>query len=389
MEKFGELNEFTQRALEIGHEGGVDAGHDAVKLLQQGKAENPKCLITSNMLAIALMTVGRIKEGLKEFENRFGYLQTNNSPVNEMPIRMRNRYNKVPVWDGKSDLKNKTILIIWEGGYGDTIQNIRYLTRLKDKGAKVIYELKNSLCKLIENAPGIDQIKTCSDSSFKTLFLEKVDQTGIDYVISAGSLLYLFDPELNNIPWEFPYLFPKESNSDAVKIVREHPARIKIGIVWAGVHGHGNDFRRSTFKRAFIPLTKIDGVQLFSLQKGEMDRTWEDKSGQLQKINLLEGSENLGDIDLGPMLFDWNDTATVAKELDAVVSVDTSMAHLAGALDVPIWLLLPHKRWAEWRWQRDWYRSQRKINQEIEGDWKTVMERVVKEIYEWKIQKDI
>lgn len=387
MEKFGELNEFTQRALEIGHEGGRDAGAKAVALLQQGKAENPKCLVTSNMLAIALMTVGKIKEGLEEFENRFGYLQTNNSPVNELPIRMRNRYNKVPVWDGKSDLTNKTVLVIWEGGYGDTIQNIRYLKKLKDRGATVIYELKNSLCKLLENTPGIDKIKTCNDSTFKALFLERVNQAGIDYVVSAASLLYLFDPELNNIPWEFPYLFPKESNSEAVKIVRSCSNKIKIGIVWAGVHGHGNDFRRSTLKKEFQPLAKIEGVQLFSLQKGEMTRNWEDKTGKLSSVNLLEGSENLGDIDLGPLLLDWNDTAAVAKELDAVVSVDTSMAHLAGALDVPVWLLLPHKRWAEWRWQKDWYKSQRKINQEIEGVWP--IEKVAKEIYEWKTSKSI
>jgi hypothetical protein len=190
-------------------------------------------------------------------------------------------------------------------------------------------------------------------------------------VVSIHSLLYYFDPDLNATPWTFPYVFPQSSDSKAVHLVKDCTAKKKIGIVWAGKPGHGNDQRRSTFAKNFLPLKDIPGAQLFSLQKGDMIR---------QFGNLNEGIEALDFIDLGPLLLSFNDTAAVLKELDYLVSVDTSIVHLAGALDIPAKTLLPERNWAEWRWQKEWYRSQKKFYQNTDGDWQGLLKEVADDI---------
>ena len=269
-----------------------------------------------------------------------------------------------------------------EAGFGDMIQNIRYLPQLKALGPKVILDVKEELYKLLLNTKGVDQVikftkeerANVFGSTFTNLGL-KLDLPPHDYVVSLHSLVYYFDPNLEKIPLEFPYIFPQPSTSEAVKVVKEHKAKIKAGITFCGNPNNDSDDHRSTYKRNFVPLMKIPGVQLFSLQKGKMERDWNGK------INLLEGGEVLDSIDLAPMIKDFNDTAAVLQELDALVCVDTSVGHLAGALDLPVWSALPDgQKWGDFRWQKKWYNSQKLFFQTVPEDWILLLEKITQDL---------
>jgi len=353
---------------------------EATAVLDQAHKMMPECPVIARYLSIGLLKQGNFTKGLELFERRFEH------PIPEGPPcpfgytvgpRLRERYDK-PYWDGIKNIKNKTIFVFNEGGHGDLIQNVRYLPKLKALCDKVILEVKNETLRIMQGVEGVDEVIPCGSFSQLLFFnrkqnLDKINKA--DYVVSLHSLMRYFDPDLVNIPWNFPYLSPISDNKELAEVVCNHPAKKKIGIVWAGKPGHGNDNRRSTFMKSFLPLKNIPKVQLFSLQKGEMKRSWDDR-----EVDLLAGGEILESIDLGPMLNDFADTAMVLKELDALVCVDTSIGHLAGALNTPVWTLLPTKCWAEWRWQRKWYESQRVCFQTEDGNWQELVERVALEL---------
>ena len=260
------MNEFYDQAIPYLLNGQWE---ESLGLLRKAKEVNPKCPVVRRMLSSVLLTLGYFKEGLEEFECRFE-MPLEDSPNLagfEVGAKIRLRYYKTPYWDGKKDIKNKTILVFNEGGAGDIIQNVRYLSELKSKCNKVVFECKQELCKLIDGTQGIDELTPCGSIS-SMLFFEKPYSKPIDYVVSLHSLMHYFDPELNNIPFKFPYLTVKSSDSEALEIVDKYKDKFKIGIVWAGIKGHGNDKRRSTFKKNFRHLQDMPNSQLFSLQKG-------------------------------------------------------------------------------------------------------------------------
>jgi hypothetical protein len=353
--------------------------HEATDVLEKARDLLPGCPIIRRVLSVGLLATGRFREGFSEFEWRFKRPLPNSVeslayPVYEAAWRLGASYEK-PFWDGKDSLEGKKILVFNEGGFGDIIQNTRYLPLLKERGAYVVLEAQPEVKKVLEKSPGIDEI-FAGGKKFDKIFLKEDNAvcSRMDYCVSINSLPYFFTPDLDHIPFEFPYVFPQEENCEAVDIVRKCNAELKIGITWAGNLGHGNDHRRSTYKRNFLPLCG-DGIQLFGLQKGDMKRG---------DIDLMEGGEVLNSIDLGEMLGDFNDTALVLRELDCLVSIDTSIAHLAGAMGVPLWTALPFRCWTEWRWQKHWYSSQRVIHQETENGWLESMGRIKKEILAWK-----
>lgn len=341
----------------------AQAFSEAVKL-------NSECALTHCQFANVLLALGRFEEGLKEDEWRFKA----HSGLRASRIRFPG-----PDWDGKASLAGKRVIVYNEQGLGDGIHFARYLPCVKKLGAYVILEIQEEIAKLIEESPYVDEIILRKDYS------EKVEFPQHDYVIPMGSFMYFFDPKLDCIPMDVPYLYPKTLNANEFVNIIRSCNKFKIGIIWAGSPWHTNDNLRSIHLKYFKPLSDMEEVQLFSLQKGNMCRTWMkgknvlwEGNDEYEVVNLLDDSEGIKHIDLSGYLKDFNDTAQVLKELDVLVAVDTSTSHLAGALGLNVILLLP---WAhEWRWLKNWYPTMRLIKQPKQNDWQGCLMLATEEI---------
>jgi len=188
-----------------------------------------------------------------------------------------------------------------------------------------------------------------------------------DYYIHLMSLPKVFGTDVGSIPAAVPYLVPSLERTEEWGRRIGGQGVCNVGIVWAGDAAHVRDRHRSIPLSAFAPLAKIQGVRFYSLQKGA------------QASELSTSSAGLTPVDLGPDLRDFADTAAAIVHLDLVITVDTSVAHLAGALGKPVWVLLPTP--ADWRWMtgRDdspWYPTMRLFRQRRQGDWQEVILRV-------------
>jgi len=261
------------------------------------------------------------------------------------------RHQNIPAWGG-GGLHNLTLLIHSEQGYGDTIQLIRYGSLLSEQGTRVILETHAPLRRLMQSAPGVDQVLVRGESL-----------PDVDLQVPILSLPHFCATTLDTVPASIPYLRPPADEAmnfgDGV-----HGADTRVGIVWSGRPSHKNDRNRSCSLSYFRPLGQIPGVRLFSLQIGGKDAE-------------LDGDDI---VDLSPLLEDFAATASAIAGLDLIVSVDTAVAHLAGAMGKPCWLLLPFA--PDWRWLLDrddspWYPSLHLFRQERPGDWSVVMKRVI------------
>ena len=316
----------------------------------------PNSPVTHCQLSDVLIVQGKFDEGLKEGWWRF--------ETNKRIKQFRKRYNK-PDWNGE---KGKKILIFNEAEFGDAIQFSGYITAFKElTEGHIIFEAAPEIYNLYLNFPAIDELIEYNEKG--------TPQVEYDYVIAVSDLPCFVDPNLEKLPFSVPYITPQK---------REIPIncdKVKIGIVWAGYQFHDDDNTRSCMLKFFKPLSELENVQLFSLQKGPMVRTWpKEKTGSIfngiddiKVVDLIEDSE-VDFIDLAPQLNDFNDTANALQSLDVLVSVSTSIVPLAGALDVPVFLLLSYAY--EWRWQRQWYPNVSIFRQESEGDWKSLLETV-------------
>jgi hypothetical protein len=181
------------------------------------------------------------------------------------------------------------------------------------------------------------------------------------------SLPLIFATRSDSIPASIPYLFADSELSSQWSARLSNSTGKKVGIVWAGAAGFANDRNRSLPLALLAPLAQIADVNLYSLQKGEASVQ---ASSLEQKMNLIDHTA---------LLNDFADTAAAIANLDLVISVDTAVAHLAGAMGKPIWLLLPYS--PDWRWllERDdspWYPTMRLFRQKTAGNWPETMERV-------------
>ncbi len=267
-----------------------------------------------------------------------------------------------PAWVGHDSIEGKRIFVYNEQGLGDAIQFCRYIPLLAAKGAQVIVEVIEPLRRLMSGLTGVAQ---CISST------EKLPE--FDYHCSINSLPIIFKTRLETIPSATPYLQTPAQTSDWE--TRLGPKdRPRIGLVWSGNPKHGNDKNRSASLRAFLPLLDIDAT-FVSLQK---DVRPDDQA------MLKELSDTI--IDLGPSLNDFADTAALISHLDLVICVDTSVAHLAGALGKPVWILLPFT--PDWRWMLDrddspWYPNARLFRQDENREWPSVIGRMQKALGEF------
>ncbi len=298
--------------------------------------------------SFVLMLTGNLEEGWPEYEWR---LHTKD----RIP-----RTFQQPRWDG-TPLNGKSILVHAEQGIGDTIQFVRYLPMVKAKGGHVIFECQKDLFRLLKNNAGFDEIIEKASASKKNSYF--------DVQVPLLSLPGIFGTTFKNIPSNVPYITVDPEPVKQWNERIENNDDLKIGIVWAGSPHHKNDRNRSCKLEDFAQLAEIPGLSFYSVQKGPASAEAFNPPGGMKIINLEDS------------LIDFADTAALIANLDLVISVDTAVAHLAGAIGKPVWNLLPFA--PEWRWllNRDdspWYPRMRLFRQTKPNNWIEVFEQVKK-----------
>ncbi len=289
--------------------------------------------------SLALLQLGNYSEGWRDYEIRWE------------ATPFKRRAFPQPPWRGES-LASKTLLIHAEQGLGDTIQMLRYAPLAAGLGARVILECQPELAALARTVQGIDAVITRGNPL-----------PDFDVEIPAMSLPRAFQTTLETIPNKTPYLRADPHLSSLWQARLEQlPARRKVGLVWAGGEKHPANSKRSMAPQHLAPLAAIPDTAWISLQKGP--------PAALLPFPLHDWTSELQD---------FSDTAALVQNLDAVITVDTAVAHLAGALGKPVWILLPFSpdfRWLMDRTDSPWYPTARLLRQTSPGDWKGVVERL-------------
>ncbi|MBV8889387.1 MAG: tetratricopeptide repeat protein [Alphaproteobacteria bacterium] len=257
-----------------------------------------------------------------------------------------------PEWRGEP-LGGAAILLHAEQGFGDILHFVRYVPLVAARGGRVILEVPPELLCLLGGIEGAERVIACGEPL-----------PDFAWHCSLLSLPLAFGTELSTIPARVPYI---ETPAPSGRILPPAPDRLRVGLVWAGRPQHNRDRYRSLPLAALAPLGRVDGVSFHSLQKGEAAQ------------QIAQHGPALRLDDLGDRLHDFTDTAAAIAGLDLVISVDTAVAHLAGALGKPVWLMLS---WIpDWRWLMDredspWYPTARLFRQPAYGDWDGVVEQV-------------
>jgi hypothetical protein len=255
-----------------------------------------------------------------------------------------------------SDLTGRRLLLWAEQGLGDTIQFVRYATQFARQGARLVLECAPQLERLMQSLSGIDSVVTRETSPGE-----------FDVHLPLLSVPRLFGTTTHSIPAAVPYLAPAAADRERWRAELGGGEGLRVGLVWAGSPTHADDRNRSIAPELLEPLLELPGVRWFSLQIGA--RADHAPRGPLT--------------DLAPRLVDFAETAAVIANLDLVLSVDTAVAHLAGAVGAPVWTLLPYV--PDWRWMLDrddspWYPTMRLFRQQHRGEWQPVIERVAAEL---------
>jgi tetratricopeptide (TPR) repeat protein len=337
------LNNLSMSLMEVGR-------HDeALTYIDKALQLNPNHSNARYNRGLIRLLRGEFKSGFRDYEERYNPKRKSQNQIIIPDIR-------VPKWLGQ-DVKGKKILVWQEQGAGDIIQFARFAKELNILGAEVWFAVNSGLENLINTCPWISRV---------VLKNEVKKDLEIDYWVMAMSLPHLLDlSRIDQI--ETPYF-----NIDPIKITAwknrfKNINKQKIGIVWAGNNAHTNDRYRS------LPI-----AQLIELVKG-LDFSWiviqQNKAEDKELLN-----NNLSSvIDVSHELKDYTDTATLLTNIDLLITVDTSVTHLAGALNVPTFLMLPAN--PDWRWglnseKNAWYKSVRLFRQDNLNEWSTVIGKI-------------
>ena len=310
-------------------------------------------------LATALLTGSDHECGWQEFEWR--WRSDNNSLV---PNR---RGLRQPGWLGREALAGKTILLQNEQGLGDTLQFCRYAKQVRALGARVILEVQPPLFEVLSDLEGVDQL--LPDTA------KKIPE--VDYHCSLLSLPLALGTTLETIPNQVPYIRSRPEKASAWKARLAPSDALRIGLVWSGNFVANHPELKATHARRNIPLQKLaplhmEGVTFYSLQKGQP------AEAELPAL-IQAGWGGPPIIDFTAELHDFSDTAALIDHLDLVISVDTSTAHLAGAMGKPVWVLNRFDTCWRWMLERDdspWYPTLKLYRQTAPDDWNGVVERV-------------
>lgn len=295
-----------------------------------------------------LLAVGRLPEGWHHSEFRF---------LTPHFLARRPQLGR-PAWSGQ-DLQGRTVLLRAEQGIGDTLQFARYAALVKALSATVHIAVPPELARLAEGIAGVDRV-----------FVIRQDESAsqFDYHVPLLSLPRIFGTDLASVPAAVPYVHadPERAQRWAARLAGDRAA-LRVGLVWGGNPRNAEDRFRSLPLSALAPLAGIPGVRYYALQKGPREHDADTPPPGLDIVNL------------GPELADFADTAAVVAQLDLVVSVCTSVAHLAGAMGKPLWVML--HRAADWRWLTErsdcpWYPTARLFRQTRRGEWSDVVDGV-------------
>ena len=252
------------------------------------------------------------------------------------------------VWNGMR-LPTGRLLVVGDQGYGDTVQFARYIPMAAERCQELIFGCSEELAPLLRDLPGVAQY------SYRW-----TDVPGHAAHIRLSSLPYLFNTVPETIPARTPYLKAPPERTAAWRARLPASGAMRIGLAWTGRPTHPNDRRRSVPLAALAPFAAAGNATFVSLQKPM-------PPGDLGTMALFPGMT-----DLSSALTDFGETAAMIENLDLVITVDTSIGHLAGALGKPVWILVPKA--ADWRWMLErsdspWYPSVRLFRQPRAGDW--------------------
>ncbi|QVN23618.1 tetratricopeptide repeat protein [Burkholderia pyrrocinia] len=325
---------------------------------------------TTFNLSLVLLAMGQYEEGWRLYEARYrpSSYWGDDAPHHVLPKL------PAPLWQGES-LDGKSLVVWPEQGLGDVVQFARYLPLLKRRGLSMLTVVcPAALTNLIATVDGVDRCVGLDDASALPTH---------DYACPIMSLPLRCGTTIDTIPATVPYL---RVPAPLVERWRSSvPAGgFKVGLVWAGdprpdqAQAHATDRRRSLSASAYLPLLQIPGVSFVSLQKGETTR---------RQIDTIPSS--IRPVDPMEHVRDFADTAAIISHLDLVITVDTSVAHVAGALNKPVWILSRFD--GCWRWFADrddspWYPGARLFRQSEPGQWADVVERVVSALEHHRVE---
>ncbi|MFL9924943.1 tetratricopeptide repeat protein [Herbaspirillum lusitanum] len=327
---------------------------EAIECYRLALKLNPDDVDAKVNLALSLLVLGRLQEAWPLYEWRW-----------EGRSADPYRHADIQPWSGASSPQGKRILLWAEQGHGDTIQFCRYATQLAAQGAKVILEVPPSLHALMQSLAPEAGIEVVSNDA---------PPPAADFQLPLMSLPLIFDTDMESIPSATAYLQPSRHKREQWQPAAKLPAagaaskRRRIGLVCSGNAGNQNDARRSIALQEFAPLfDKINDADFFLLQP---DPRAADLAFLRTRTDIAWPGEQV---------IDFDDSAALIASMDLLISVDTAAAHLAGALGIPVWILLP---WApDWRWflGRDdspWYPAARLFRQTLAGEWGEVLAEV-------------
>ncbi len=299
----------------------------------------------------ALLLCGELSAGWPLYENRFATW-----------LPHERRHTHVPQWRGDFPLRGRTILLHAEQGLGDTLQFIRYAPQVAALGATVRLEVQPAIAPLLKNFPGV-----------ASLHLQHEQLPAFDCHCRLLSLPLAFQTTVETIPAATPYLSVPLTPHTSLLPPRRAASTRRVGLVWQGNPNHENDHNRSLpFAQLRTLLDAQPELEFISLQKPECAEFVAYARERSANASLIPLISNLP-------LNSFADTATVIAELDLVIAVDTSVAHLAGAMGKPVWLLLPFS--PDWRWllgrtDSPWYPSMRLFRQSAVGDWSAPLREI-------------
>jgi tetratricopeptide (TPR) repeat protein len=319
------------------HEAAMDSFERVIDL-------EPDNVVARFELSTILLSLGQFENGWKEYEWR---KKLKDHPTRPVP------FEQAP-WDGKH-LGGRRILLECEQGFGDIIQFSRYASLVADRGAEVILGCPESLRPVMQTLRGVSEVVT-----------GRHNLPQFDTYASLLSLPLIFGTVLENIPRDIPYLRAPSRDGSSPRWVNQSPG-LKVGLVWSGNQANRAGRYRSMRLDFFGPLLHLPGICWHSLQVG----------GGADELAMPAFAGRIAD--LGRRFASFGDTTQAIAELDLVIAVDTSVAHLAGALGKPVWTLLPFD--ADWRWMTGrqdspWYPTMTLFRQPKPGDWTEVIRQI-------------
>jgi tetratricopeptide (TPR) repeat protein len=368
LDRTSEAIAVTERAIEIDpafakaysnlseclrDEGRIDEAFDASRTAISLPSHDPMLQFNH---ALALLMNGDYEAGWATYEvrRRAGVLTP------------RERVFPVPEWRGEA-LAGRTLLLHAEQGLGDTLQFVRFVRELVQPGVSIVLECQRPLVDLLQSIGSLQIVP------------QGASLPHFDVHLPLMSLPHVLGTRLQSIPADVPYL-----TADAVRIAGwkarlGQTGDLNVGVVWSGNPEHKWDRRRTMAASNVLPALAVPGVRLFSLQK---DPRPEDRGTLRALADCIT--------DLAPELTDFTETAAAIEALDLVIAVDTSVAHLAGALGRPVWLMTPYA--LDWRWLRDredspWYPTMRLFRQSVPKVWDDVLARIRSELPTLALQK--